>query len=486
MNLQLSPSAAASEITRRREARQRLLNFTTYTYPAYIPELAHELIADCLEAVLFGGIKRLMIFAPPQHGKTELVSVRFPPFWLAHRPEDPVILTSYGASLAHTKSGEARDVMESPAYQRLFPEVCTDQTSRSKESWRIAGHRGGLIAAGVGGPITGFGAALGVIDDPFENWEQAYSQTVRDRVWNWWRSTFRTRIWEDGAIILIMTRWHEDDLAGRLLQDQGEKWKVLRLPALAETQEERDENARRLGRAIGKPDPLNRFPGEPLCPLRYSKETLEDIREDTAEMAWAAEYQGVPRLGEGNRFKREWFTIAGEVPAGARFVRYWDKAGTAGGGAYSAGVLLATADDLFYVVDVVRGQWSSAQRERVIKQTAELDRQRFGQVQIWVEQEPGSGGKESAEATIRNLVGFPVFADRVTGSKDVRLEPFASPAEVGNVKLVRGPWNWDWLEEMCAVPSGRYRDQVDATAGAFNKLAQPRYGGTVGSVRVRR
>jgi len=767
-----------------------------------------------LDAVLFGGIKRLMIFAPPQTGKTELASVRFPPFWLAHRPDDPVILTSYGASLAHIKSGEARSVVESPEYQCLFPEICTDQTSRSKEYWCIAGHRGRLLASGVGGPITGHGAVLGIIDDPFENWEQAYSQAVRDRVWNWYRSTFRTRVWEDGAIILIMcmpgntrimmaggewrsldtiragelvkarspsgklverevtavtsqgkaqvftvrtgnhsvvatgnhpflvqhgkyyewvqaaslkpgdkvvvlgcydggenprnlteedcwmlgfmygdgwithhprkdgvmrwatcvargiredvnnrvlryfekrfrtkprlkkregyyrtevasagrwfeslgfrgtaktkripdlvfrlplehrrafiagyvsadghvdtheranvvsvnrellhnlkllacgagykvsnifsrpivaqppnspkpinsvynhvsfslknissdqfvtkkvvsvelagvqpvydltvdrthnfiaegcvvhnTRWHEDDLAGRLLQDQGDKWKVLRLPALAETQEERDENAKRLGRAIGKPDPLHRLPGEPLCPQRFSKETLESIKADVGGMAWAAEYQGVPRLGEGNRFKRDWFAIAGEVPAGARFVRYWDKAGTAGGGAYSAGVLLATADGLFYVVDALRGQWSSAQRERIIKQTAEVDRARFGQVQIWVEQEPGSGGKESAEATIRNLVGFPVFADRVTGSKDVRMEPLAAQAEAGNIKLIRGTWNWDWLEEMCAVPSGRYRDQADATAGAFNKLAQPRYGGTVGFVRVRR
>ena len=327
------------------------------------------------------------------------------------------------------------------------------------------------MAAGVGGPITGHGARLGIIDDPFENWEQAQSPTIRDKVWEWWRTTFRTRIWEDGAIVLIMTRWHEDDLAGRLLREQADRWAVLRLPALAETQEERDENDRRLGLPTGRLDPLGRRPGEPLCPKRFSLEALEEIRRDVGPLAWAAEYQGVPRAPEGNRFKRHWFPIVDAAPVQARRVRYWDKAGTAGGGAYTAGVLMAEAEGIYYIEDVVRGQWSAGQREQVIRQTAELDRQKYGNtVQIWIEQEPGSGGKESAENTIRNLAGFPVFADRVTGDKDIRLEPFAAQAEAGNVRLVRGPWNGVYIEELCAIPNGPYRDQADATAGAFNRL----------------
>jgi len=134
---------------------------------------------------------------------------------------------------------------------------------------------------------------------------------------------------------------------------------------------------------------------------------------------------------------------------------------------------MAEANGIYYIEDVVRGQWSAGQRETVIKQTAQLDAQRYGNtVQIWIEQEPGSGGKESAESTIRNLAGYPVFADRGTGDKDVRLEPFAAQAEAGNVCLVRGPWNGAYIDEMCAIPNSAYRDQADATAGAFNKLAR--------------
>src|SRR5262249_28345496 len=259
----------------------------------------------------------------------------------------------------------------------------------------------------------------------------------------WYRTTFRTRIWEGGAIILIMTRWHEDDLAGRLLAEQPGEWTVLRLPGLAETQEERDLNNERLGLPVGEPDPLGRAPGEPLCPGRFSVEALHALKRDVGSMAWAGQYQGTPRAPEGNRFQRAWFPIVDTAPVAGQRVRYWDQAGTAGGGAYTAGVLMVKAEDgMFYVEDVVRGQWSAAQRDQVMKQTAQKDAAKYGRkVGIWVEQEPGSGGKESAEAKIRLLVGFNVRAERVTGDKVTRCEPFAAQCEAGNVKVVRGRWN---------------------------------------------
>ena len=465
----ISPTSPQKELASRELARRHLLDFTTYTYPGYVAEPAHALIAQRLEAVIRGNIRRLMIFAPPQHGKTELVSVRFPAFWLANRPNDPVMLCSYGATLAYAKSWEGRGVLESPAFQNLF-DVKTDRAGRARDHWRIDGHRGQMVAAGVGGPITGHGAMLGIIDDPIQNWEQAQSETIREKHWDWFQATFRTRIWEEGAIVLVMTRWHEDDLAGRLLQhDTRNEWAVLRLPAVAETQEERNESNRLLGLEPGQPDPLRREPGEPLCPRRFSRNALEQIRRDVGSMAWFAEYQGVPRAPEGNRFKRSWFPLVDAAPAQADRVRYWDKAGTAGGGAYTAGVRLSMHDGLFYVEDVVRGQWSAGERERVILQTAQMDGMECRQI---VEQEPGSGGKESAEATIRNLAGFSVYADKVTGDKDVRLEPLAAQAEAGNLRVIRGYWNAAYIDEMCAIPAGQYRDQGDASAGAFNHLAQ--------------
>jgi predicted phage terminase large subunit-like protein len=173
---------------------------------------------------------------------------------------------------------------------------------------------------------------------------------------------------------------------------------------------------------------------------------------------------------EGAIFKRAWFPIVEAGPASARRIRYWDKAATEEGGARSAGVLIArSSQKIFYVEHVIAGHWSAHRREQIIRQTAEAD---GTSVSIWLEQEPGSGGKESAEASVRNLAGFPVRLDRVTGSKIERAAPFAAQAEAGNVRVVRGPWNQDYLEELCAFPLGVLKDQVDASSGAFNKLAR--------------
>jgi len=459
---EMSEQASSSEA-----ARAGLIEFTRRTYPRYVVDPAHRLIAEHLEKVSSGEIDRLMVFAPPQHGKSELVSVRFPAWWLGRRPDDPVILASYAASLAERHSAEARAVVESDLFEEIFEGVKTRQDSRSKQLWRLVGKRGGLLAVGVGGPITGHGALLGIIDDPFENWEQAQSLTVRNKVWDWWRGTFRTRIWERGAIILVMTRWHEDDLAGRLLSEQGNRWRVLRLPALAETQEERDEVARLQGMLAGQPDPLGRAPGAPLCPQRFSAEALAAIREDVGKLVWGAEYQAFPRPLEGSLFKRGWFSTVDALPSGAVKLRYWDKAGTQGDGDYTAGVLLALHAGSVYVVDVVRGQWSAHERERVMRNTAEQDGQ---SVPVWVEQEPGSGGKDSAEATVRNLAGFNVRVEKVTGDKLTRALPYAAQCEAGNVSLMRGAWNAVYLDELCAFPNGANDDQVDASSGGFNRL----------------
>ena len=472
-NLRISPQEAAQELLNRRQARCHLLHFTKYTYPRYQAELAHRFLADALNDVVLGDCKRLMVFAPPQHGKSELVSVRLPAYWLGKRPDDPVILTSYAASLAHSKSRQAREVVESPSFKALFSDIHTNPASRAVDNWTLDNHRGELVAAGVGGPITGHGALLGLIDDPFENYAQAESATIRENIWQWYRSTFRTRIWEDGAIVLVMTRWHEDDLAGRLLRANPDEWRVIRLPALAETQDERDENSRRIGQPIGLPDPIGRAPGEALCPKRFSENALGAIRIDVGEYVWYAQYGGSPRPPSGNRFQRSWFEIVRAAPAEFdTIVRYWDKAATAGGGAHTAGVLMARKGAVYYVLGVIRGQWNTGDREKTIKQTAQLDKQQYGpKVATWIEQEPGSSGVDSAKATITNLSGYAIFAERPTGSKEVRAMPLEAQAQAGNVKLLQAPWNDAYLEELAAFPNGTYLDQVDASSGAFNKIA---------------
>lgn len=452
----------------KRRARQRLIWFTRHTHARYQVEPAHALIADTLDGVVRGDIDRLMVFAPPQHGKSELASVRLPAFWLAKRPHAPVIITSYGASLAQSKSRAARDIVESAEYAELFPSVKVRRDVRARTHWELeSGVQ--VVAAGAGGPITGHGAMLGIIDDPFENWEQAQSLTIRNRVWDWWRGTFRTRVWENGAIVLIMTRWHEDDLAGRLLSQQADRWTVLRLPAIAETQHDRDLNNKRMSLPVGDPEPVGRQPGEALCPLRFSNAALAEIRDDVGSLVWGAEYQGAPTLPEGNRFKRAWFPIVDAAPANARRVRYWDFAATKDGGARTAGVKMAYAGGAAYTEHVVYGHWSTGERNAVMRQTAELDGPGVEQV---FEQEPGSSGVDAAQAIIKLLSGFRVFADRPTGNKDVRLEPYAAQAEAGNVRVVRGDWNGAYIEEMCAIPNGQFRDMGDGTSGAYNRLAR--------------
>lgn len=454
-------------------ARRRLIDFVKWTFPRYKDDRAHRLIASHLDRCAFGDLRRLIITAPPQHGKSELVSIRFPAFWLAHRPDDPVIIASYGASLAQSKSRHARNCVESDEFAELFSDVTTDKTSRAVDRWELAKpHRGSLLAVGVGGPITGHGAALGIIDDPFENWEQAQSANQRRKILEWYKGTFRTRIWENAVIVIIMTRWHEDDLVGYLLDEQGEQWTILRLPARAENEEERQQNNRLSRQAPNRPDPLGRKPGEALCPQRFSENELDKIEIDVGPFVWSAEYQQSPQQPGGNKFKREWFDkIVPAAPVNARRLRYWDLAATSGGGAQTAGVLLAIdAENRIYIEDVVVGHWDTDERNSIMKQTALLDKERPTIVHQKFEQEPGSSGVDAAKAILRMLVGFVVSADKVTGSKDVRIEPLVAQAAAGNISLVSGEWNRHFIEELCAIPTGKFRDQGDAASGALNAL----------------
>jgi predicted phage terminase large subunit-like protein len=456
-------------------ARQSLIGFSQYTMPVYRAEPVHRLIAGTLDRVVTGEIRRLMIWAPPQHGKSQLTSVNLPAYWLGKRPDDPVVLTSYGASLAEEKSEMAREIIRSDDYRALFPGIELKNDTQAKALWKIQGRRGQMVAAGAGGPITGRGGLLGLIDDPFKDWEEAQSKTVRKRIWDWYRGTFRSRMWEGSSIVIIMTRWHKEDLCGMLLQEQPEKWTVLRLPAIAETQEERDSLHESMNLPTGLSDPLGRAPGEVLSPLRFSKAAILEFREDMGGFIFNAEYQGAPRSAEGNIFKEAWFAgcFVDEVPRECNRIRYWDKAGTADAGCHTVGLLYARDEfGLFYVEDVVRGQWSSFERNKVMLETAKLDAMKYGNtVDIWVEQEPGSGGKESAEISLRMLARFPVHKDPVSTGKEVRIRPVAAQFEAGNVKVKRARWNKAFVSELLEwTEEAAEKDQGDALSGAHNKV----------------
>lgn len=464
--------------------RRRLINFTKATYPNYLAERFHQRVAQELDEVVNGSIKRLMIFAPPQHGKSELVSIRLPAFWLGKRPDDPIIMTSYAGMLAENFSGQARDVITSDEFQEIFPHVKLKRETKSKKFWRIKNYRAHVRAAGVSGGVTGMGARLGLIDDPVASWAEAQSELVREIVWTWWTGTMRPRIWEGGAVVIVMTRWHEDDLAGRLLIDQPGQWKVLRFPAIAETQAERDEYAEKYHLPKGEPDPLGRQPGEVLSPERFSKQEILYIKREVGSMVFTAQYQGSPRPPEGNVFKTHWFTPdkyinVEDLPEDRYIVRYWDKAGTEGGGKFTVGLKMSVDENgNYYIEDVERAQLSSLKRNKLMYDIAVADA-KFHEVQggvtIWAEQEPGSGGKESGEITIQQLSGFDIHVDKVKDSKGIRLKGFVAQCEAGNVYFVKGHWNKALLGEMLDwSENAKFKDQVDAGSGAFNKLTLER------------
>jgi predicted phage terminase large subunit-like protein len=237
--------------------------------------------------------------------------------------------------------------------------------------------------------------------------------------------------------------------------------------------------------SLGIEDPRTKE-GELLDAVRFPRDTVDYIKTfELGQYGTAGQFQQRPSPRGGGMFKRKWFgepLPPAEMPpphATRNRVRYWDKAGTEGGGSYTVGLLMCELRGRFYVEDVVRDQWGAAEREAMILATAERDADIYGVhgFAIWIEQEPGSGGKESAENTVRNLAGYSARPHPASsrGDKFLHADPLAGAAEAGNVKLARAPWNEDFLREMeNAGPNAKYLDQMDAAAGAFNKLARKR------------
>ena len=406
-----------------------------------------QYLIPLLEEMMAGRLKRLMISAPPRHGKTELISIHFAAASLINDPIMRIILASYGQGLAEKNSRRVRRIVGS--------QIALSDEKNAADDWETAAG-GGVLAVGMGTGVTGRGADLLIIDDPIQSRQKADSIKIREQTHEWFKEDLFSRLEPEGRIVLISTRWHQDDLAGRLLLSRNaDQWTTVNLTAFAE------EN-----------DLLGRAPGTPLCPERYDEEALREIRNEMGSHKFQALYQGQPLPPEGGLFKRGWFVIEDSGPELAYHHRFWDLAATEDGGDFTCGVLMARSPEgVFYVEDVVRGQWSPGKRNEIIRQVAESDRQRYGKVSILIEQEGGSGGKEAAQAIVDHLAGFHAKAVPVRGSKMLRAEPFAAMAEISKVRVVRGPWNDDFLDELTTFPYGTHDDQVDASSGAFNKKA---------------
>lgn len=453
-----SPAAVNQELGRR-----NVLDFTRQTFHTFIENWHHQVLAKFLTKFALGYISRGMIFMPPRHGKTEFSSRRTPAFIFGKNPDAKIIATSYTADLAGTISRDVQRIIREAEYQALFPntQIGGKHDTEAAYFFTITGREGYYRAAGIGGGIGGYGASYGLIDDPIKDAKEAESQVYRDAIWNWYQSTFYTRLEQPGSILLTTTRWHEDDLAGRLLKQQtqtgADQWTVLNLPAIAQ----------KVRHAL---DPRNE--GEALWPDRYPLERLLQIKATLGTSWWEALYQGEPVPPGGDLFKREWFPI---IPATALPTsnmvrcRYWDAAGTPDDGDWTAGAKLAyhPPTKRIFIEHMVRGQWSTGVVDQIIGQTAITD---GFNCRIREEREPGSAGLAVINARRLKLIGYDYRGLPATGEKTLRWKPMAAQAEGHNVILVEGAWNQAFLDEVELAPKGKNDDQLDAASGAFNEL----------------
>lgn len=468
-------------------ARRSLLSFTKFTKPDYKTGWFNRVLARELDRFLADVIAekspRLIIEAPPRHGKSELASRRFPAYALGRYPDLSFIGTSYSSDLASQMNRDVQRIIDAEAYRRLFPDttlwgsnirtVADGSYLRNSDIFEIVDHQGVYKSAGVGAGITGRGGRILLIDDPVKDAKEAHSETVRKGIWEWFSTTLYTRCEPGGGILLIMTRWHLDDLAGRLQENMkkgGEKWRVVRFPAIAET-DEFDEDGTQL-----------RKKGEALQRSRFSEEALKRIEVGTADevgvgsRTWAALYQQRPAAAEGNVFKREnWRFIKPPKPLeemshaerqqwyvsiGIRLVlQGWD---TALGGKkkndFTACTTVGVAQNRYYLLNVWKGK---LQFPDALKQV-ELMNDEWRPHKVVVE----GGGSASGKATVqllRRSTRIPFKEVATSTDKEFRADQLSPTHEAGMIYIVEGgSWQVGFIDQCANFPSIPNDDDVDS------------------------
>ena len=429
-------------------ARERLLAFAQWTMPRYQLSRHLEVVAAELEAVDRGENDRLIIEMPPRHGKSELVSVRFPAWYMARHPERHFITASYGGDLASGFGRKARNVMGLERTQEIFPGVQLAQDSKAANLWHT-NHGGQFLAVGIGGGITGHGAHVLNIDDPIKTREEAESFVYRDKVWSWFLAEAYTRLEPEGAIILTLTRWHEDDLAGRLLRAEGgDTWRVVRLPALAETG-----------------DPLGREVGDALWPERYPKDALERIFAVIGSREAAALYQQRPAPEEGVIFK--WWPRYNEAPTPHKEVLLGiDTAYTERGGADSTAVAawVIGPDNKARWFNAESWQAETPQAERNLKAYFEGLKAYFPSTPI----RPLVRKKVAIDRVMAQhlrVLGVPVITvDMPGGDKEVYAKLVAPEFEGERALIPHASPNLEaWRQQHLEFPNGLHDDYVETT-----------------------
>jgi len=470
--------------------RRSLYHFIQEFWPVisndtFIPNWHIEYLTEQLEQLaerVAKGLPKehdLIINVPPGTTKTITCSIMFPVWCWTRWHWMRFITASYSGQLSLESAEYSRDLIRSTEFNQCFPELTIKQDKDTKSNFRVLKRMpngvnrlgGNRYSTSVGGTLTGFHGHILIVDDPIDP-NRAVSDVELRKANRWLDQTLSTRKVDKktSATVLIMQRLHQNDPSGHLLAKAKENTFHICLPGEIRNYKEELKPA----------ELASRYEKDLLDAKRMPWFILKELEQDLGQYGFAGQIGQRPTPPGGGMFKVDHFQIVDALPIGAieRTVRYWDKGATAGGGAYTVGVKMSkvimrdrTDNTPAYVVqDVKRGQWSTDEREAIIKQTAQAD---GTNVHVYFEQEPGSGGKESAEATARNLAGFVAKADSPTGDKVYRADPYSVQVNVGNVLLLRADWNNEFIEEHRNFPFSTYKDQVDAASGAFAKLAFP-------------
>lgn len=441
-------------------ARRDLIQFSLLTMKNYSPSWHHRLLARKLEAVERGEIDRLMVFMPPRHGKSELVSVRFPAWCLGRNPDKRLICSSYSFPLARRFSRQVRENILSDRFGQVFPQCTLKSDVRAVDAWETT-MGGGLISVGVGGSITGMGGDLIDIDDPIKNQEQAESAVYREKVKDWYRSTLYTRLEKGGRVIITLTRWHEDDLAGWLLEEMsqgGDQWDILSLPAVAEENEE------------------YRQEGQALWPEKYNQESLCKMEKAVGSRVWNALYQQRPAPDSGDIFKREWWQFYDTAPVCDNYFQSWDMTfKDTDGSDFVVGQVWGVKGANRYLIDQIRGRMDFVSTVRAVEG---LSAQYPQATAKYVEDK--ANGTAVISMLKSKIVGLIPVEPR--GSKISRAYAVSPLIEAGNVWLKRGAsYTGELIEECTSFPNGAHDDQVDAMTqalGVSGKKVEPAFAAT--------
>lgn len=453
-------------------ASRSLLNFTTFTFNDFKFNWHHQLICDELDAWIAAEQPyNLMLFAPPRHGKTELCARRLVPYMLGRNPNAEVIMASYGAELVTDNSRDIKRIMRSDEYRMAFPKTRlagprerSDNLSRTN-AFDVIDYRGKYRAAGIGGAIVGRGADFGIIDDPLKGRAQAESKTIRDTCINWYKSDFSTRLYKHSRVLMILTRWHHNDLAGWCIEQMktepnASQWRVVNFPAMYEEQEYKHEQD-------------ERNEDEALWPERFPLSFLQRQKSDLGMYDWNSLYQGRPDLPGGSVFKRWWANEIdrNQVPAGLMWVRYWDLAVTKKTKAdHTASVRVAIDNEQnIYVGGYIRMQeeWPTVYRH--FKHISNAER-----IAVGVESQGTQKGFFQSMIEDKELANIAIIAYDESKDKLTRALPWIARAQAGKFYVLKENGMNAYIDELTAFTGleDDHDDQVDATSGAYRMLQQ--------------